>query len=231
MSDGYEVDGVTITPLGGGFYTLAHPSLADPVRERGKEAADARAAQIAKDAAKGDDEGSLQPNPDTIPTAPPVIEPPVIEPPVAQAPPAPTPPPADPAAATIAALLARIEGLEKAAVATVVAVDPPTESAIPASIPRQYNGQMEASTKAALKKMGIGVTKIVLEENESIPPTGLFLGHNGRGYMIAPGEEVDVPDFLIGILDDAVMSAPIVDGKTQKVLGYRNRSKYPYRRV
>lgn len=102
---------------------------------------------------------------------------------------------------------------------------------VPLAIPREYSGQMDAKTKKSLKDAGIEVKTIVLEENESIPPTGLFVGHNGRSYMITPGEEVDVPDFLLGVLNDAVMSAPVVDAKSQKVLGYRNRSKYPYRLV
>jgi hypothetical protein len=102
---------------------------------------------------------------------------------------------------------------------------------VPMQAPRAYSGQMDPATKKMFKEAGIEVKTIVLEENESIPPTGLFVGHNGNSYMISPGEEVDVPDFLLGVLNDAVMSAPVVEGKTQKVLGYRNRSKYPYRLV
>lgn len=103
--------------------------------------------------------------------------------------------------------------------------------AIPLEAPRTYSGQMDPKVKKAFEAAGIKVQTIVLEENETIPPTGLFVGHNGRSYMIVPGEEVDVPDFLLNVLNDAVMSAPVVDSKTQKVLGYRNRSKYPYRLV
>lgn len=127
----------------------------------------------------------------------------------------------------------RIAKIEKAAsglVTTVTASEAPAP-AVPLTIPQQYTGEMDKDAKAALEKAGLTVSKIVLEENESIPPTGLFVGHNGKSYMIKPGEEVDVPDFLLGVLDDAVMSAPIVDPASQKVLGYRNRSKYPYRRV
>ena len=114
---------------------------------------------------------------------------------------------------------------------TVEKVEGADEPPIPLNIDREFTGAMSKETKAQLKRAGIGYTTIVLEENESIPPTGLFVSVNGIAYVIKPGEEVDVPDFLVGVLDDAVMSAPITDSKTQKVLGYRNRSKYPYRKV
>lgn len=73
--------------------------------------------------------------------------------------------------------------------------------------------------------------KIILEENEAIPPTGLPLQHNGRAIVIMPGEIVEVPEHYIEILDHAVMSTPTVDPQTKQVLGYRDRLRYPYRRV
>lgn len=73
--------------------------------------------------------------------------------------------------------------------------------------------------------------KIILEENEDIPPTGLFLGLNGVGYIIRPGEEVEVPLGIKEILDHAVMSAPQMDPSTKQIIGYRERMRYPYRLV
>lgn len=95
--------------------------------------------------------------------------------------------------------------------------------------PREYRSTL---TKAQKKAKGMPkMTRIILEENDEIPPTGLFLGHNGRGYMILPSLEVDVPDFLIEILDHARKMVPIVDPNTKRVEGWRERPRYPYRRV
>ena len=39
--------------------------------------------------------------------------------------------------------------------------------------------------------------RIIIEENDAIPPTGLFIGLNGRGYLVQAGVEVNVPAALI----------------------------------
>lgn len=71
--------------------------------------------------------------------------------------------------------------------------------------------------------------RIILEENDTIPPTGQFFGANGRSYILRPGEEAEVPVEVINILDTAVMDTPIVDPTTKQVLGYRKRLRFPYR--
>ena len=71
--------------------------------------------------------------------------------------------------------------------------------------------------------------RIILEENDDIPPTGLFLGLNGKGFMIQAGMEVDIPLALIEILDHAITSLPQVHQQTRRVIGYRQRMRFPYR--
>lgn len=72
---------------------------------------------------------------------------------------------------------------------------------------------------------------IILEENDEIPPTGLFLSHNDSPFLIRTGEPLAVPEKVLGILDDAVMSMPMIDPVSRRVVGYRDRMRYPYRRV
>lgn len=73
--------------------------------------------------------------------------------------------------------------------------------------------------------------RIILEENDNIPPTGQFFGAQGVGYMLKPGMEATVPMSIIGILNTAVMSTPIIDEETKQVKGFRNRLRFPYRVV
>ena len=72
---------------------------------------------------------------------------------------------------------------------------------------------------------------IMLEENDDIPPTGLFIGHNGTGYLLRAGEPVPVPAHLLNVLDDAIASYPVTNPATGQVSGYRERRRYNYRRV
>lgn len=226
MSDSYEINGVTVTPHAGGYYELKHPSLAEPEKVRGKEKADERAKEIAAAAAPA--EGSMQPQP-------PIDQ---VTPPAPPAAPDASAPPAAEQSADVAALTALVQKqsemiaqLLAAQATTVVASEPAPASDPLATMPKAYTGQATEEQKAAAEAIGVKYVTIILEEGNDIPPTGLFLGHNFRSYMITPGEPVDVPDFLLGVLNDAIMSSPVVDNKTQKVLGYRNRMKYPYRRV
>lgn len=72
--------------------------------------------------------------------------------------------------------------------------------------------------------------EIQLEENDDIPPTGLFLGLNGRGYILRPGERARVPTGIVEILENAITSTPVTDPATKQVIGYRDRLKYPFRK-
>jgi len=71
--------------------------------------------------------------------------------------------------------------------------------------------------------------RIVLEENDAIPPTGQFFGFQGRGMLLKPGMEADVPPTIVDILNNAVESVPVVDPVTKQVTGFKNRLRFPYR--
>lgn len=74
-----------------------------------------------------------------------------------------------------------------------------------------------------------GRVRIVLEENDEIPPTGQYIGLNGVGYLLVPGEPADVPRGVISVLNAAVRDKPITqDGR---IVGYRQALRFPYRVV
>jgi hypothetical protein len=73
--------------------------------------------------------------------------------------------------------------------------------------------------------------KIILEENENIPPTGQFFGLNDKSYILRPGEIAEVPIGIIDILDNAVESRPVVDPSTKQTVDYRPRHRFGYRIV
>ena len=73
--------------------------------------------------------------------------------------------------------------------------------------------------------------RIILEEDSAIPPVGLFVCSNGKTYMLMAGVEASVPREVLSVLDDAVISLPVIDPQTQRVTGYRSRLRFPYRRL
>lgn len=230
MSDKYVIDGVTVSPTGGGWYELSLPDQ-DVVRVQGKENADAKAVELGAAAkAAGGDEGDNG----SMGAQPPLAE--VVNGKV----------PSDDEATKakddqIAALQAQlaerdasIEAFAAAAQNTSTVLEqqaPVIEPGVPAAIPRRFAGEMSAGAKKLLASKGLTVSWIVLEESTDIPPTGLFVSHNGTAYVIVPGEEVEVPDFLLEVLDNAITSAAQTDGTTGKIVGHRNRSRFPYRRI
>lgn len=70
--------------------------------------------------------------------------------------------------------------------------------------------------------------RIVLEENEGIPPTGQFFGMQGVGMMLKPGIPANVPATIIDILNNAIMSVPVVDPATKQVIGFKPKLRFPY---
>ena len=96
------------------------------------------------------------------------------------------------------------------------------------------NGQGSTPDPVQPQTKAVGLpatTRIILEENDNIPPTGQFFGFNGRNFMLRPGEVANVPQGIIDILDNAVQKQPMKDPTTLKVMGYRDKLRFPYRVV
>lgn len=70
--------------------------------------------------------------------------------------------------------------------------------------------------------------RIMLEDNDQIPPGGQFISADGRAFLIQAGYEVNVPYSVIDVLDHAIMSVPVKD-RNDTVIGYRDRLRFPYR--
>lgn len=75
------------------------------------------------------------------------------------------------------------------------------------------------------------MVRIVLEENDNIPPCGQFVCLNGATWMIRPGYEVNVPVGVTEILDNAVEMRAVINPQTRQCIGWTKRLRYPYRRV
>ena len=112
---------------------------------------------------------------------------------------------------------------------TAAAAAPAETTAAPA--PKATKPKAAAAPKAAATPKAVEPrVRIILEENDNIPPTGLFIGINGRSFLIRPGEEVDVPSDVLEVLNDAVEATPKTDLQGN-VVDYRNKMRFPYRIV
>lgn len=68
-------------------------------------------------------------------------------------------------------------------------------------------------------KMAAADTKLVwiqLDEHDDIPKDGLSVSHNGVGYLIKAGEPVQVPHFLLGVLDESRFDYREVDAPSKQ---------------
>jgi hypothetical protein len=85
-----------------------------------------------------------------------------------------------------------------------------------------------APAKAAKARPVEPRIRIMLEDNDQIPPGGQFVSADGRAFLIQAGYEVNVPYSVLDVLDHAIMSVPVKD-RNDTVIGYRDRLRFPYR--
>jgi len=91
--------------------------------------------------------------------------------------------------------------------------------------------EQETKSKPRRSRKPKGYVRIQLEESDEIPPSGLFIGVNDHSYLLQPGVEADVPQGVVDVLENAVMSVPRIDPASKRVVGYKNRLKYPFRKL
>lgn len=92
------------------------------------------------------------------------------------------------------------------------------------------NAKAQSATRAAANKKAKEkpkTVKVKLAHSKDIPPSGLYIGHNGRGYLLKPGLEAEVPEFLLDVLDNAVATEPVTDN-SGRVKGYEERPRFMY---
>lgn len=98
----------------------------------------------------------------------------------------------------------------------------------------ELGSNIEPASPKSTKKPPIGMPKtirIILEDSDEIPPNGLFLQLNGKPYILRSGVEADVPPGILDILDHAIVSRPVKEPQTQRVIGYRDGLRFSYRIV
>jgi hypothetical protein len=98
-------------------------------------------------------------------------------------------------------------------------------------LPLDVSSARNARSKLSDPPPPVKRVKIVLEEDVGIPPTGLYISANGRPYLLMAGVEAVVPPEVVSVLNDAITSVPTIDPQTKRVVGYRSRLRFPYRRI
>jgi hypothetical protein len=94
--------------------------------------------------------------------------------------------------------------------------------------PNPLPAKKPAKRSAPKQAEAVKRRKILLEDNEHIPPTGQFFSVNGRAYILEAGKPVDVPEEIVSVLNDAVQTFAITNSAGE-VIGYRDRLRFPFR--
>lgn len=98
----------------------------------------------------------------------------------------------------------------------------------PAAKPTDTQLQAAASAEPLPVAKPMPRVRIMLEDNDNIPPGGQFISIDGVPYLLQPNMEADVPVNVLDVLDHAIMSVPVTD-ENRNVIGYRDRLRFPYR--
>jgi len=99
------------------------------------------------------------------------------------------------------------------------------------NLEEDFGAASKGAKKTAVAQGLPETVRVILNEDDAIPPTGLFVGFNGRGYLIQPNQEVDLPLGVLEILDNAIHSVPKIDPLSRRVVDYASRPRFTYQTV
>lgn len=101
------------------------------------------------------------------------------------------------------------------------------ESAAEKAAQRKASAGRRNTRKRAPKTEEVERVKIKLHNNPEIPPGGLHMGLNGRGYKLVPNREILVPVAILEILDNAVRTEAVVN-EDNRIVGAQDVPRFPY---
>lgn len=107
----------------------------------------------------------------------------------------------------------------------IQSVDPTTLAAAIAYVRAQTKENVAPAPQTVPR-----MRKIILDPHDDIPANGgLYVGYNGRQFLLPTNRAVLVPQGVISVLDDAVLQVAVRDPDTMKFIGSRPAKRFQYR--
>lgn len=106
------------------------------------------------------------------------------------------------------------------------AIDPAVLAAAIAYVRKEMAAKVEVVAAPQTKQR---YRKIILDPHDDIPTNGgLYVGYNGRQFMLPTNRAILVPQGVIDVLNDAVTAVPVRDPETMKLIGSRPQRRFQY---
>lgn len=108
-------------------------------------------------------------------------------------------------------------------------IDPAVLAAAIAYVLSQQSAQTEQPVVVAAPQTKPRMRKIILDPHDDIPTNGgLYVGYNGRQFLLPTSRAILVPQGVISVLDDAVQGIPVRDPDTLRLVDVRMAKRFQY---